>query len=78
MSPLASVRASVIARSSMPPVDCRRAAHIPTARGLARRHGAATAAAWLRKRGWSVEAALFILTGNWPFDSHGNGNGGAQ
>lgn len=71
-SPLALVRASVIARSSMPPTECRRSHHIPTARGLARRHGFAHAAAWLRKRGWSVESALFILTGNWPF------SGGAQ
>jgi hypothetical protein len=67
MSPLASVRAAVVATSALPPMHCRRSAHIPTARSLARRYSTATAARYLRTRGWSIEAALFILTGHWPF-----------
>lgn len=39
----------------------RLVAQIPMARRLARLYGHATAARYLRKRGWSVDAALWIL-----------------
>lgn len=44
----------------------RRTVQIPMARSLARRYGHAAAARYLRKRGWSLESALFILVGNFP------------
>lgn len=40
---------------------CRLVRQIPMARRLSRRYGMQTAAHYLRKRGWSVEAAIEIL-----------------
>lgn len=67
MSPLASVRAFATAAMPDPALIPRVAYQIPMARGLARRYGHATAARYLCKRGWSLESALFILTGQWPW-----------
>lgn len=44
------------------PLPQRLTVQIPMARRLAKRYGVSTAAHYLRKRGWSVEAAIEILT----------------
>lgn len=60
-----TLRADSSARSASrradAPVPLRKAIQIPMARSIARRHGYKAAATYLRKRGWSFDAAVWIL-----------------